>query len=191
MPTATTDVLFRRLGDSAVCVTSGQVTLSRFIKWVTSTKSPSQTGRRASGVRVAIGGKRADRPGAFMQPTILTDIERDNPAYKEQFFGPVALFFRVRDQDEAVALANDSPFGLGGSLFTNDIERGKRVASRIETGMVFVNHPTWTAPDLARIHRLRTRALQPRHPGVREQEADPRRPDRRARLGNANAAGIR
>jgi succinate-semialdehyde dehydrogenase / glutarate-semialdehyde dehydrogenase len=102
----------------------------------------------AKGAHVAIGGKRADRPGAFMQPTILTDIERDNPAYKEEFFGPVALFFRVRDEDEAVALANDSPFGLGGSVFTTDIERGKRVASRIETGMVFVNHPTWTAPDL-------------------------------------------
>jgi succinate-semialdehyde dehydrogenase/glutarate-semialdehyde dehydrogenase len=102
----------------------------------------------AKGAHVEIGGKRADRPGAFMQPTILTDIEHDNPAYKEEFFGPVALFFRVRDEDEAVALANDSPFGLGGSVFTTDIERGKRVASRIETGMVFVNHPTWTAPDL-------------------------------------------
>jgi succinate-semialdehyde dehydrogenase / glutarate-semialdehyde dehydrogenase len=102
----------------------------------------------AKGAHVAIGGKRADPTGAFMQPTILTDIERDNPAYKEEFFGPVALFFRVRDEDEAVALANDSPFGLGGSVFTTDIERGKRVASRIETGMVFVNHPTWTAPDL-------------------------------------------
>ena len=95
-----------------------------------------------------MGGKRIDRPGAFMQPTILGDIKPDNPAYREEFFGPVALFFRVSNEDEAVALANDSDFGLGGSVFTNDIERGKRVASRVDTGMVFVNHPTWTAPDL-------------------------------------------
>jgi succinate-semialdehyde dehydrogenase/glutarate-semialdehyde dehydrogenase len=83
-----------------------------------------------------------------MEPTILTDIKPDNPAYRKEFFGPVALFFRVKDEDAAVALANDSDYGLGGSVFTRDIERGKRIASRIETGMVFVNHPTWTAADL-------------------------------------------
>jgi succinate-semialdehyde dehydrogenase/glutarate-semialdehyde dehydrogenase len=83
-----------------------------------------------------------------MQPTILADIKPDNPAFREEFFGPVALFFRVKDEDEAVALANDSDFGLGGSVFTKDVARGKRVASRIDTGMVFVNHPTWTTPDL-------------------------------------------
>jgi succinate-semialdehyde dehydrogenase/glutarate-semialdehyde dehydrogenase len=102
----------------------------------------------ASGARIVLGGKRVDGVGAFMQPTILTDIQPGNPAYSEEFFGPVALFFRVPDEDAAVALANDSSFGLGGSVFTNDIARGKRVASRIETGMVFINHPTWTAADL-------------------------------------------
>lgn len=102
----------------------------------------------AHGATPVLGGKRLDRPGAFMQPTILTDILPDNPAYREEFFGPVALFFRVKDEDAAIALANDSDYGLGGSVFTQDIERGKRVASRIETGMVFVNHPTWTASDL-------------------------------------------
>jgi succinate-semialdehyde dehydrogenase/glutarate-semialdehyde dehydrogenase len=102
----------------------------------------------AHGATLVLGGKRVDRPGAFMQPTILTDIQPDNPAYREEFFGPVALFFRVKDEDAAIALANDSDYGLGGSVFTRDIERGKRVASRIETGMVFVNHPTWTAADL-------------------------------------------
>lgn len=95
-----------------------------------------------------LGGKRLDRPGSFMQPTILTDIWPDNPAYREEFFGPVALFFRVKDEAAAITLANDSDYGLGGSVFTQDIERGKRVASRIDTGMVFVNHPTWTAADL-------------------------------------------
>ena len=102
----------------------------------------------AHGATLVLGGKRVDRPGAFMEPTILTDIAPDNPAYREEFFGPVALFFRVKDEDAAIALANDSDYGLGGSVFTQDIERGKRVASRIETGMVFINHPTWTASDL-------------------------------------------
>ena len=102
----------------------------------------------AKGATVVMGGKRIDRPGAFMAPTILTDIKPDNPAYREEFFGPVALFFRVKNEDEAVVLANDCEVGLGGSVFTKDIARGKRVASRIDTGMVFVNQPTWTAPDL-------------------------------------------
>ena len=102
----------------------------------------------ARGATLVLGGKRMDRPGAFMQPTILTDIHPDNPAYREEFFGPVALFFRVKDEEAAIALANDSDYGLGGSVFTQDVERGKRVASRIDTGMVFVNHPTWTAADL-------------------------------------------
>lgn len=106
--------------------------------------------RRAveGGATVVMGGKRIDRAGAFMQPTILTDIKPGNPAYSEEFFGPVALFFRVKDEEAAIALANDSDFGLGGSVFTGDEERGKRVASRIDTGMVFINHPTWTAADL-------------------------------------------
>jgi succinate-semialdehyde dehydrogenase/glutarate-semialdehyde dehydrogenase len=102
----------------------------------------------ARGATLVMGGGRVDRPGAFMQPTILQDIKPDNPAFREEFFGPVALFFRVQNEDEAVALANDSEFGLGGCVFTQDVVRGKRVASRIDTGMMFVNHPTWTTPDL-------------------------------------------
>ena len=102
----------------------------------------------AKGATLVMGGNRIERAGSFMQPTILTNIKPDNPAYREEFFGPVALFFRVKNEDEAVALANDSDFGLGGSIFTQDIERGKFVASRIDTGMVFINHPTWTACDL-------------------------------------------
>jgi succinate-semialdehyde dehydrogenase/glutarate-semialdehyde dehydrogenase len=105
-------------------------------------------GAVAKGANLVMGGKRIDRPGSFMQPTILTNIKPDNPAFREEFFGPVALFFRVKNEDEAVALANDSDFGLGGSVFTKDIARGKRVASRVDTGMMFVNHPTWTRPDL-------------------------------------------
>ena len=102
----------------------------------------------AKGAKLVMGGKRIDRPGSFMETTILTNIKPSNPAYREEFFGPVALFFRVKNEDEAVALANDSEFGLGGSVFTADVARGKRVASRIDTGMVFINHPTWTTADL-------------------------------------------
>jgi succinate-semialdehyde dehydrogenase/glutarate-semialdehyde dehydrogenase len=102
----------------------------------------------AKGATLVLGGKRIDRPGAFMEPTILSDIKPDNPAFREEFFGPVALFFRVKDEDAAVALANDSDFGLGGCVFTKDVARGKRVASRVDTGMMFVNHPTWTTADL-------------------------------------------
>jgi len=102
----------------------------------------------AQGAKVVLGGNRIDRPGSFMEPTILTNIKPTNPAFREEFFGPVALFFRVKSEDEAVALANDSDFGLGGSVFTADVARGQRVASLIDTGMVFINHPTWTASDL-------------------------------------------
>lgn len=101
-----------------------------------------------SGATLVMGGNRIACPGAFMQPTILTNIQPDNPAFREELFGPVALLFRVKNEDEAVALANDSDFGLGGAVFTKDVARGKRVASRIDTGMVFVNHPTGSTPDL-------------------------------------------
>ena len=100
------------------------------------------------GAKLLLGGERIDREGAFMQPTILTNMLPDNPVYYEEFFGPVAVFFSVKDEQAAIDLANDSPFGLGGSVFTQDIERGKRVADQIDTGMVFINHPTWTQADL-------------------------------------------
>lgn len=102
----------------------------------------------AAGATVLLGGKRIPMAGAFMQPTILTNITRDNPAFHEEFFGPVAMIFRVKDEDEAVALANDSDFGLGGCVFTADVSRGKRLASRVNTGMMFINQPTGSSPDL-------------------------------------------
>jgi succinate-semialdehyde dehydrogenase/glutarate-semialdehyde dehydrogenase len=101
-----------------------------------------------AGAKVVLGGKRVARQGAFMEPTILTDILPGMAAYHEELFGPVASFYRVKDEQAAIDLANDSPFGLGGSVFTKDIERGKRVADQIDTGMVFINHPTWTQADL-------------------------------------------
>ncbi len=102
----------------------------------------------AHGAKLALGGKRIDRPGSYMAPTILTDISPENPAFRQEFFGPVALFFRVKDEDAAIALANDSDFGLGGSVFTKDEARGQRVASRVETGMMFVNNISWSDAEL-------------------------------------------
>jgi succinate-semialdehyde dehydrogenase/glutarate-semialdehyde dehydrogenase len=105
-------------------------------------------GAVSKGAKVVMGGKRIDRPGSFMEPTILTNIKPENPAFREEFFGPVALFFRVKNEEEAIALANDSDFGLGGSVFTKDIERGKRVASRVDTGMMFINNISWSDAEL-------------------------------------------
>src|SRR5580692_2918780 len=100
------------------------------------------------GAKVLLGGRRSGTVGAFLEPTILTDITPDNPAYRQEFFGPVALIFVAKDEADAIAIANDSPFGLGGSIYSTDIERAKRVASRVETGMVFINYPDVSWPDL-------------------------------------------
>ena len=100
------------------------------------------------GAKLLMGGKRMDRPGWFMQATILTDIAPINPAFRDEFFGPVVSFFRVKTEEEAIALANDSDFGLAGSVWTKDEARGKRVASQIDTGMMFVNNIDWADADL-------------------------------------------
>jgi succinate-semialdehyde dehydrogenase/glutarate-semialdehyde dehydrogenase len=86
--------------------------------------------------------------GAFFQPTILTGMNSKNPAYYEEFFGPVSIVIRVKDEAEAVAVANDSRYGLGGSVFTKDTKNGEKVARRIDTGMVYVNHPTMVKADI-------------------------------------------
>ena len=101
-----------------------------------------------NGARVLMGGKRIDRPGSFMEATILTDIRTDNPAFRDEFFGPVASFHRVKDEAQAIALANDSDFGLGGSVFTQDVARGKRIASQVDTGMMFINNIHWSDAEL-------------------------------------------
>jgi succinate-semialdehyde dehydrogenase/glutarate-semialdehyde dehydrogenase len=100
------------------------------------------------GARVSLGGKKLDRRGFFLEPTILTDIQPDNPAYTQEFFAPVAMVFRVKNEKAAIDLANDSPYGLGATVITKDVERGKRVARQIDSGMVFINEVTGTAPEL-------------------------------------------
>ncbi|EXU73669.1 NAD-dependent succinate-semialdehyde dehydrogenase [Erwinia mallotivora] len=102
----------------------------------------------ARGAKLHLGGSAVDGEGCFYQPTILSAITRDNPAYFEEFFGPVAQVYIVKNDDEVVKLANDSHYGLGGSVFTGDTGRGKKLASRIETGMVFINSATDTSAEL-------------------------------------------
>jgi succinate-semialdehyde dehydrogenase / glutarate-semialdehyde dehydrogenase len=92
------------------------------------------------GARVLTGGKPlTDRPGNFYAPTVLTNIPKNSPAYREELFGPVACLFRAKDVDEAIAIANDSRFGLGASVWTNDEFERKRFVNEVEAGMVFVN----------------------------------------------------
>ncbi|WP_118136160.1 NAD-dependent succinate-semialdehyde dehydrogenase [Oceanicella sp. SM1341] len=102
----------------------------------------------AAGATATEVGAPVPNRGAFVQPTILTDVGEDNPAYYQEFFGPVSMLFRAKDEADAVRIANDSPFGLGGSVFTSDPAHGREVAARISTGMVFVNHPTMVKADL-------------------------------------------
>jgi succinate-semialdehyde dehydrogenase/glutarate-semialdehyde dehydrogenase len=100
------------------------------------------------GAEAITAGDPVPATGAFVQPTILTGVKRDNPVYGQELFGPVAMFFRVQDEDEAVTIANDTQYGLGGSVFTSDVRHGREIADRIESGMAVVNHPTWSKPDL-------------------------------------------
>ncbi len=99
------------------------------------------------GAKLEVIGAEVPSKGAFFQPVLLT-MSEDNPAYGWEFFGPVSQVIRARDEADAIRIANDSPFGLGGSVFTQDISRGIEVARKISTGMVYVNHPTGVASDL-------------------------------------------
>ncbi|KPJ22083.1 NAD-dependent succinate-semialdehyde dehydrogenase [Streptococcus phocae] len=100
------------------------------------------------GANAIYGNELIDHPGNFVMPTILTDIQKDNPIYHQEIFGPVASVYKVKDEDEAVALANDSQYGLGGTVFSSDIERAKAVAAKIETGMSFINSGWTSLPEL-------------------------------------------
>jgi succinate-semialdehyde dehydrogenase/glutarate-semialdehyde dehydrogenase len=102
----------------------------------------------AGGAHVVLGGKRPSPHSAFFEPTILTNVKKGTPAYDEELFGPVAAVMAVPDEETAIAVANDTKYGLGGSVYTRDLERGRRVADQIDAGMVFVNHPPWTYEDM-------------------------------------------
>jgi succinate-semialdehyde dehydrogenase / glutarate-semialdehyde dehydrogenase len=101
-----------------------------------------------AGALVVIGGYPLDRPGAFYPPTILADVPKDSPGYREELFGPVACVFRAKDIDEAIFIANDTRFGLGASAWTNDPAEAERFASELEAGLVFINKMVASDPRL-------------------------------------------
>lgn len=100
------------------------------------------------GATLVYGGEKLDSPGAFMKPAILTGIRPGTVAYQEEIFGPVLCVYPVSGEQEAIDLANDSNYGLGGTILTKDEERGVQVARHIQSGMVYINHVTTTAPEL-------------------------------------------
>ncbi len=102
----------------------------------------------AAGSKLLTGGNRIHGPGFFYEPTVLVDVPKESPAYREEVFGPVASIFRVRDAAEAIELANDTTFGLGSSAWTNDREEQKLFASELDAGMVFINAMVASDPRL-------------------------------------------
>jgi succinate-semialdehyde dehydrogenase/glutarate-semialdehyde dehydrogenase len=101
-----------------------------------------------AGAKLLTGGHKLDLPGNYYAPTVLTDIPKESPAYREEFFGPVASLFRVKDIDEAIALANDSRFGLGASAWTTDAAERERFINELESGMVFINKMVASDPRI-------------------------------------------
>jgi acyl-CoA reductase-like NAD-dependent aldehyde dehydrogenase len=103
---------------------------------------------KAQGARVRVGGARMARRGHFYEPTVLTDVSPQMPVFREETFGPVAAVIPARDESQAVALANDTPYGLGAAVWTGDAARGQRLAGAIEAGLVFVNGMVASDPRL-------------------------------------------
>jgi succinate-semialdehyde dehydrogenase/glutarate-semialdehyde dehydrogenase len=102
----------------------------------------------SQGAKIEVGGKKADLKGNFMEATIISNITPEMDLYKEELFGPVASFYKVKNEEEAIKLANATDFGLGGSVFSKNIERAKNVTNQIDSGMVFINHPTKSSTDM-------------------------------------------
>lgn len=102
----------------------------------------------AAGARLLTGGHPLPRPGNFYAPTVLTDIPKESPAYREEFFGPVASIFRVKDVAQAIQIANDTRFGLGASAWTNDPAEAERFINELEAGMVFINKMVASDPRI-------------------------------------------
>lgn len=102
----------------------------------------------AKGAKVRTGGGRPEGPGAFFEATVLTDVTPQMRAFREELFGPVAVVYRVSSPQEAVELANDTPFGLGGSVYTMDEQLAMQVADQLDTGMVWINEPEGGGAEL-------------------------------------------
>lgn len=100
------------------------------------------------GARLLTGGRKVERPGAFYQPTVLTDVKKGMAVYEQETFGPVSAIISVKDTEEAIVVANDSPYGLGGSIWSKNLKNAESVARQIESGAVFVNGMTKSDPRL-------------------------------------------
>jgi succinate-semialdehyde dehydrogenase/glutarate-semialdehyde dehydrogenase len=101
-----------------------------------------------AGAKILTGGKPLDRPGNFYAPTVLVNIPKDSPAYKEEMFGPVASVFRAKDINDAIRIANDSRFGLGASAWTNDPAEQQKFINELDAGMVFINRMVASDPRI-------------------------------------------
>ena len=106
------------------------------------------TRAQAAGAKLVVGGKALPGPGNFYAATLLVDVGQDNPAFQEELFGPVAVVTVAKDEADALRLANNSRFGLGSTVITKDVERGKRFATQVEAGMCYVNRPTSSPAEL-------------------------------------------
>ncbi|MGV2950775.1 aldehyde dehydrogenase family protein, partial [Glutamicibacter sp. AGC46] len=100
------------------------------------------------GAQVLAGGKPIQGEGAFYEPTILAGVTPEMRAFSEELFGPVAVLYKVDGEEEAVALANNTDYGLGASIHTQDMERAERVSVQLQSGMVAVNEPSASYPEL-------------------------------------------
>ncbi|UUX58674.1 NAD-dependent succinate-semialdehyde dehydrogenase [Glutamicibacter halophytocola] len=100
------------------------------------------------GATVLAGGKQVEGPGAFYEPTILAGVTEQMRAFSEELFGPVAVLYKVHGENEAVELANNTDYGLGASIHTQDLERAERIAARLSSGMVAINEPSASSPEL-------------------------------------------
>ena len=100
------------------------------------------------GATIELGGKRIDRVGAFLEPTLITDITPKMDLYFEEVFGPVMMVYKYETIEEALEIANATEFGLGGTVFGTDTKKAVEVARKIDSGMIYINHATSVAPQL-------------------------------------------
>jgi succinate-semialdehyde dehydrogenase/glutarate-semialdehyde dehydrogenase len=149
---------------------------------------------RIGGATIVAGGKRVDRPGFYIEPTVITGITRTNPIYRQEVFGPVASIYVTDSEEDAIGIANDTPFGLGGSVFGADLDHARSVAEQIESGMVF-REPAYLDRGRVAIRRdqefrLRSGIVRTGIRRVRQSQADQPGACRLTATGTCRPAGL-